>query len=135
MSSPCWTLLSAAIVAGQGATDVLGDLLSRLWQRSPVISLHETRDTAEPPAIPGRFSFLLRGTSGALWVVLELVLFSQEIGHEITREFSTTLGVLSGSLEVVPGALIWLTFFPPAFYRSWIAGGTVVAEEGPAHGG
>jgi hypothetical protein len=55
--------------------------------------------------------------------------------HEVTREFSTSLGVLWASLEVVPVALIWLTFFPPACYRSWIAGGAVAAEEGPAHGG
>jgi len=31
------------------------DLPSRLWQRSPVISLHETQGTAEPPGKPGRF--------------------------------------------------------------------------------
>jgi hypothetical protein len=79
--------------------------------------------------------FLLWGVSGAQWVTLELVILPQEIGYEVTREFSTSLGVLSASLEVVPAALIWLTFFPPACYRSWIAGGAVAAEEGPARGG
>jgi len=79
--------------------------------------------------------FLLWGVSGALWVLLELAIFPQEIEYEITREFSTTLGLLSGSLEVVPVVLIWITFFPPAFYRSWIAGSAVPIEEGPAHGG
>ena len=68
-------------------------------------------------------------------MILELVIFPQEIGYEISREFSASLGTLSGSLEVAPVALLWLTFFPPAFYRSWIAGGAVAAEEGPAHGG
>jgi len=79
--------------------------------------------------------FLLWGVSGALWVMLELVLFPQEIGHEISQEFCTSLGVLSGSLEVVPVALIWLTFFPPTFYRRWVANGAVATEEGPAQSG
>ena len=72
--------------------------------------------------------FLLWGISGALWVTLELVILPQEIGYEATREFSAVLGMLSGSLEVAPVALLWLTFFPPAFYRSWIARSAVASE-------
>jgi len=72
--------------------------------------------------------FLLWGISGALWVTLELVILPQEIGYEATREFSAVLGVLSGSLEVAPVALLWLTFFPPAFYRSWIARSALAPE-------
>jgi hypothetical protein len=82
--------------------------------------------------------FLLWGVSGVLWVMLELVIFPQEIGYEATREFSAVLGVLSGSLEVIPVALLWITFFPPACYRSWVAGSgaaVVAAEEDPAYGG
>ncbi len=72
--------------------------------------------------------FLLWGISGALWVILELVILPQEVGYEATREFSAVLGMLSGSLEVAPVALLWLTFFPPAFYRSWIARSAVASE-------
>ena len=73
-------------------------------------------------------SFLLWGVSGALWVLLELVIFPQEIGYEATQEFSATLGILSGSLEVVPVALIWIAFFPPAFYRNWVERGATAPE-------
>lgn len=79
--------------------------------------------------------FLLWGISGALWVLLELALFPQEIGYEAKQEFSAALGILSGLLEVAPVALIWLAFFPPAFYRRWIAGGATAAEESPKHCG
>ena len=79
--------------------------------------------------------FLLWGVSGALWVILELVLILHEFRYETVQAFSTALGVLTGWLEVIPVALLWLTFFPPAFYRSWITGGAVAAEEDPAHGG
>jgi hypothetical protein len=79
--------------------------------------------------------FLLWGLAGALWVVLELTILPQEIGYEVKREFSAALGILSGFLEVAPVVLVWLAFFPPAFYRNWIAGCARAAERGQAHSG
>jgi hypothetical protein len=81
--------------------------------------------------------FLLWGLTGALWLVLELTILPQEIGYEVKREFSATLGILSGTLEVTPVALAWIAFFPPRFYRNWIAGGAraaEAAEQRRAHG-
>jgi hypothetical protein len=78
------------------------------------------------PLVCNRFP--LRGISGALWVMLESVLFPQEIGYEAKQEFSAALDVSSALLEVVPAALIWLAFFPPAFYRRWITSGATAAE-------
>jgi hypothetical protein len=68
-------------------------------------------------------------------VVLELTILPQEIGYEVKREFSATLGILSGTLEVAPVALAWIAFFPPRFYRNWIAGGARAAERDQAHSG
>jgi hypothetical protein len=39
---------------------------ARLWQRSPVSRLHETRDRALPPPNPGRFTVLLATGLAAL---------------------------------------------------------------------
>jgi hypothetical protein len=81
--------------------------------------------------------FLLWGLTGALWLVLELTILPQEIGYEVKQEFSAALGILSGSLEVAPVALVWLAFFPPTCYRNWIGGGARAAdsvEQSQAHG-
>jgi hypothetical protein len=82
--------------------------------------------------------FLLWGVVGVLWALLELVVVPQDIVYESTGQWSDSLGMFLGWLEFVPVAMIWLVFFPPAFYRNWITKLTAVADttsEGSAHGG
>jgi hypothetical protein len=38
------------------------------------------------------------------------------------------MDVLVAGVEIAAIAMIWLVFFPPAFYRSWIHGGAPVAR-------
>jgi hypothetical protein len=43
-----------------------------------------------------------------------------------------------GWLEIVPVVMVWLVFFPSAFYRNWINNRAAVAdaaEEDSPHGG
>ena len=47
--------------------------------------------------------------------------------YETTSQFTATWDTLIGGLEIVSVTLIWLVFFPPAFYRRWIEGSAGVA--------
>ncbi len=81
--------------------------------------------------------YLLWGLAGALWVTLEFVEVADYIVYQSTGQYSDSLFVLVGWLEAVPGGIIWLVFFPPAFYRRWVerAAPAATAEEGSPHGG
>jgi hypothetical protein len=72
--------------------------------------------------------FLLLGIASILWVALEFVLVVQTIEHEISQRWSGTADVLVAGVEILSIAMIWLVFFPPAFYRSWIHGAAPVAR-------
>jgi hypothetical protein len=63
---------------------------------------------------------LLLGVAGALWAVLEIVIVVQDFIYNIMGDWSGALGVVNGLLEIVPISILWLAFFPPAFYRRWI---------------
>jgi hypothetical protein len=65
-------------------------------------------------------NFLLWGVAGALWMGLEFVLVAQDHFYLSAGELSGALGIANGLLEIVPIALMWLVFFPPAAYRRWI---------------
>jgi hypothetical protein len=67
-------------------------------------------------------NFLLWGVAGALWAGLELVLTAQDHVYLNAGEWSGALGIANGLLEIVPIAIMWLVFFPPAAYRRWIEG-------------
>jgi len=64
--------------------------------------------------------FLLWGIAGALWAGLEFVLVAQDHIDLSAGEWSGALGIVNGLLEIVPIALMWLVFFPPAGYRRWL---------------
>jgi len=76
--------------------------------------------------------FLLWGLAGMLWLLLELSYIAQNVEYELTQHWSGSLDLLTGSLDVVPVALVWLAFFPPARYRRWVEGTAtpVTAAEG-----
>ncbi len=67
-------------------------------------------------------NFLLWGVAGALWLSLEFVLVAQDHVYLSAGEWSGALGIANGLLEIVPIAIMWLVFFPPASYRRWIEG-------------
>ena len=67
-------------------------------------------------------NFLLWGVAGALWMSLEFVLVAQDLFYLNAGEWSGALGIANGLLEIVPIAIMWLVFFPPARYRRWIEG-------------
>jgi hypothetical protein len=68
--------------------------------------------------------YLLWGMAGALWWILEVVVIVQDYIYLSAGEWSGALGIVNGVLEIVPLAMIWLVFFAPAGYRSWIEGAT-----------
>jgi hypothetical protein len=65
--------------------------------------------------------YLLWGLSGAIWVIYELTYAVQQIEFQATGVFSGSLDAISSLLEVIPIALIWFIFVPPAAYQRWIA--------------
>jgi len=64
--------------------------------------------------------FLLWGLAGAIWAALEIVTFAQEYEIAVAGSQSFVFDLLMGACEFVPALLVWLAFFPPAAYRSWI---------------
>jgi len=64
--------------------------------------------------------FLLWGLAGLLWATLEALVAATDIVHAQTGEWSGLLGIGTGLFEFVPIAIVWLVFFPPAFYRRWV---------------
>jgi hypothetical protein len=72
--------------------------------------------------------YLLWGLAGGLWAILEFIDVAQYIAYERTGHWSHSLIALVSWYEFVPGLLIGLVFFPPAFYQRWITG-TAPAEQ------
>jgi hypothetical protein len=68
--------------------------------------------------------FLLWSLASILWLSLEFVVVVQSIEYEVTQRWSVATDILVGVVEIAAIAMIWLVFFPPPFYRSWINGPT-----------
>jgi hypothetical protein len=78
---------------------------------------------------------LLWGLFAALDACVWLLVLPQYAQYDQQNLFSETWDTLIGVLEITAIAMIWLTFFPPAYYRRWIGGAkAVVAEESRAVG-
>jgi hypothetical protein len=72
--------------------------------------------------------FLLLGIASILWMSLQFVIVVQYIEHEISQRWSPTMDLFVSGVEILAIAMIWLVFFPPAFYRSWINRGALAAK-------
>jgi hypothetical protein len=75
---------------------------------------------------------LLWGYFGIAQLVISFVLLRMYADFEANNAFSGFFDGLTGALEILAIALVWLVFFPPRFYRKRIAGsdgGAASAEE------
>ena len=68
---------------------------------------------------------LLWGCFGVVQVVLAFVLLEMYADFEANNSFSAFFDGLTGALEIVTIALVWLVFFPPHFYQKLISGSDV----------
>ena len=66
--------------------------------------------------------FLLWGLFGALQVTASLALLGQYASYESQGAFTTAWDLVMGAIEGGSLVPIWLAFFPPDFYRRWLAG-------------
>ena len=76
--------------------------------------------------------YLLWALFGALQACSCLVLLPQYSEYETTNQFTATWDTLYGASIISSLVMIWLAFFPPAFYQRWIqrAAPVAKAEEG-----
>jgi hypothetical protein len=82
--------------------------------------------------------YLLWALFGALQTCSFLVLIPQYSEYEMTGQFTPMWDALYGASIIVSLVMIWLVFFPPAFYRNWITKRSTVADVakgGSPHGG
>jgi hypothetical protein len=78
--------------------------------------------------------FLLWGITGALWMILEVNLAANDFANALTGQWSPLLDFGVALFEVVPVAVIWFVFFPPAFYCRWVEGGAKPTDAAPRTG-
>lgn len=64
--------------------------------------------------------FLLWSIVGAIWLLQQFLIIYQYARYEVTQDWNGLIDVAVGSFEILPVALVWLVFYPPAFYRNWI---------------
>jgi len=64
--------------------------------------------------------YLLWALFGALQTCSSLVLLPMYTEYETTNQFTATWDALYGASIIASLVMIWLVFFPPAFYRNWI---------------
>ena len=67
--------------------------------------------------------FLLWAFHGMFGIAACLSVILMYSDYAATQTFSAWTDRLLGGLEMGSVATLWLVFFPPAFYRRWIAGG------------
>ncbi|HEX9814489.1 MAG TPA: hypothetical protein VGB31_06035 [Myxococcota bacterium] len=72
--------------------------------------------------------YLLWGVVGMVWALYNAVLLYQTVEFESDQVWSIAIDRTTGMIEATGIALVWLIFFPPRFYRRWIAGAAPAAE-------
>lgn len=79
------------------------------------------------PLVSNRY--LLWGLASAIWVLVQVVVLAQDITFERTGVWGASFDFQVGALELAAIAMVWTTFFPPAFYRRWINGTAPTANK------
>jgi hypothetical protein len=72
--------------------------------------------------------FLLWGIVGIVWTSYNGVLLLQTAEFESNQVWSITMDRANGAIEAAGVVLIWLIFFTPRFYQSWVGGAAPAAE-------
>jgi hypothetical protein len=72
--------------------------------------------------------FLLWGIAGSLWVILEVVVSLNDLAYAFMGSWPELLGFGITLFEILPIAIFWFVFFPPAFYCRWVEGGRKLAD-------
>jgi hypothetical protein len=72
--------------------------------------------------------YLIWGITGVVWAAYSWILLYQTIEFEIDGVWSIAVDHANGVVEATGVALVWLIFFPPRFYRRWIAGAAPAAQ-------
>jgi len=73
--------------------------------------------------------FLLWSLFGVMQWATILVLVKMNSEFEIHEKFSASMDALEGAFEMLAILMVWLAFFPPRLYRSWIDGGLAHAGQ------
>jgi len=73
--------------------------------------------------------FLLWSLFGVMQWATILVLVKMNMEFEVNERFSASMDALEGTFEMLAILMIWLAFFPPRLYRSWVARGAVPAGQ------
>lgn len=72
--------------------------------------------------------FLLWAGVGSAWTLYNGVFLCQTIEFEADRVWSSNMDHAIAAIEAFGVALVYLIFFPPRFYRRWIAGAAPAPE-------
>ena len=72
--------------------------------------------------------YLIWGITGLIWTTYSWVLLYQTTEFETTAVWSIAIDRANGVVEATGGALVWLIFFPPGFYRRWFADAAPAAK-------
>jgi hypothetical protein len=109
--NPWWWVEWAAIVVSVAWIGVEGFHHYGMSRRRRRLGLCSSLDCSR---------YLLWGLTGVIWVIYEMFYAIQQIEFQATGAFSASLDFVASMLEVVPTAMIWLIFIPPAAYQRWI---------------
>ena len=78
------------------------------------------------PDVPNRF--LLWALFGILAALGSVSLIPLYVEYAVTQLWPVWGDYASGGLEAASTIVLWFVFFPPAFYRRWIAGAATQTE-------
>jgi hypothetical protein len=72
--------------------------------------------------------YLIWGITGIIWAAFYGMVALQNIEFETLEVWSSAMDRVNSAIDITGVALVWLIFFPPHFYRRWIAGDASAAH-------